>query len=163
MKTISISRFILAFIFSTVIAASAHAHEYKVGDITIEHPWARASAGAATSGGAFLKIHNEGTAPDRLVAVTSPVAKKAHLHTTIMENDVMKMRPLDAIDIPANGMVELKPGSFHVMFMGLTAPFVEGEMFPLTLTFEKAGTLDVEVYITEVGAMGSMDGMNMGN
>lgn len=163
MKPIKAISFALTLVAVIMMATASFAHDYTVGPITVDHPWARASAGAAKSGGAFMMIKNDGTTADRLIAVDSPVAKMSHLHTTIMENDVMKMRPVDGVGIPAGGMAELKPGSFHIMFMGLKAPLEEGQMVPLTLTFEQAGTLEIEAYVTEAGAMESMDGMNMGN
>lgn len=163
MKNINPYRFILTAVFTAMLAANAYAHDYKIGDIEIEHPWARASVGQVKSGGAYMKIENEGNTPDRLIAVSSPVAKKTHLHTMFMENNIMKMRPVDAIDIPANAEIALKPGGFHVMFMGLHAPLMEGETFPLTLRFENAGNITIQVYIDEHGAMESMDGMEMGN
>ena len=91
-----------------------------------------------------MKIENEGGTPDRLIAIASPVAKMSHLHTMIMEDNIMKMRPVDTIEIPAGKTIELKPGGFHVMFMGLHTPLIEGEMFPLTLTFENAGSLMID-------------------
>jgi copper(I)-binding protein len=122
--------------------------------VEIEQPWARASAGLARSAGAFLTIRNGGTEADRLVAVASPVAKRAGLHQTVMESDVMKMRHVAAIEVPPGETVMLAPGGYHVMFMGLAAPLVEGQTFALTLTFEKAGEIEVEVAVMKAGAMG---------
>ena len=160
MKTTS---HILALLVAITLAFPALADSFRVGDLVVENPWFRASAGAAKSGVSFMAIMNNGDTPDRLVSVSSTVAKKAHLHTTIMENDVMKMRALDALEIPVGGMAILKPGSTHVMFMGLNAPLKEGETFPLTLEFEKAGMLEITANVMKAGAMGIMDGMNMGN
>jgi len=133
--------------------ASALAQEFKVGAMQIEHPWARASAGPVRNGAAFLVIHNSGDA-DRLVAVAGEVAERVELHTHIMENDVMKMRRVEAIEVPADGMVALQPGGFHIMMLGLALPLEEGGHFPLTLTFEKAGSITVEVAVAGVGSMG---------
>lgn len=163
MISINLRTLFLTLASVAMMATGALAHDFTVGDLEVVHPWARASAGPAKSGGAYMTIKNAGSTADRLLSVSSTVAKKTHLHTTVMENNVMKMRPVDAISIPAGGMVELKPGSFHVMFMGLKQPFMEGDMFPLTLTFDTAGTLDIKVYVTEAGAMSSMDSMDMGN
>lgn len=150
----------LTFLVAGLTVNNALAHDYTIGNIEVSHPWARATVATAKSGGAYMVIENEGAAPDRLVSVSSPIAKKTHLHTTTMENDIMKMRSVDAVDIPAGGIATLKPGGFHVMFMGLKEPLHEGEMFPLTLTFEKAGTLEIMVHISEAGAMEEM-GMEM--
>lgn len=128
------------------------------GDIMVEAPWARASAGMAKAGAAFMTIKNMGGG-DRLVAAKSDVGKRVELHTHIMADGIMKMRKIEAIDVPANGMAMLKPGGHHVMFMGLNAPLKEGSTFPLTLVFEKAGEVNVEVAVQSAGAMGAMKGM----
>lgn len=133
------------------------------GDIDIHNPWARASAGMAKAGAAFMEIKNDAGAADRLVGASADVSEVAELHTHIREGDVMKMRRVDAIDVPANGMADLKPGGLHVMFMGLTAPLKEGDSFPLTLTFENAGDITVEVVVKKAGAMGAMHGQENGH
>lgn len=152
-----------------MLVTSAQAHEFKVGDITIEHPWARASAtSVARAGGAFLTLHNMGDSDDVLIGATTPNAKKAEVHGHKMNDaGMMKMYPYGPLTIPAKGKVELKPGGLHVMLMKLKAPLIEGEMFPVTLTFEKAGDVTIEVIIDEVGAMGNtdsaMEGMDHSN
>ena len=90
---------------------------------------------------------------DRLTAASSPVAKKVELHTMSMEGAVMRMRPLAAIDIPAGQTVTLSPGGMHIMLLGLTQPLHQGQSFPLTLSFEHAGPLQVTVAIEKAGAM----------
>jgi len=132
------------------------------GDIDIENPWARASAGPAKAGAAFMDIGNSGKA-DRLVGASADVSKVVELHTHIRDGDVMKMRRVDAIDLPADATTYLQPGGLHVMFMGLTAPLEEGESFPLTLTFENAGDITVEVEVKAAGAMGGMHGQGHGH
>ena len=127
------------------------------GDIEIENPWARASAGMAGAGAAFMDIKNTGAA-DRVVGASAGVSKSVELHTHIRDGDVMKMRRVDAIDVPADGVAHLQPGGLHVMFIGLEAPLVEGESFPLTLTFENAGEVTVEVEVKGAGDMGAMPG-----
>ncbi len=123
-------------------------------DIKVEKSWARASAGMAKAGAAFLTIHNGGGSDDRLVAAKANVSRKAELHTHIKDGAVMKMRQVEAIDVPSGETVMLQPGGMHVMFMGLNAPFKEGEHFPLTLVFEKAGEVTVDVSVQGVGAKG---------
>lgn len=132
------------------------------GDIEIQNPWARASAGMAKTGAAFMDITNDGAA-DRVVGASANVSEVAELHTHIRDGDVMKMRRVDAIDVPAGETVRLQPGGLHVMFMGLAAPLVEGETFPLTLMFEKAGDVTIDVEVKEAGAMGPMHGSGHGN
>jgi len=128
------------------------AHEFKAGDIMIDHPWARATPGRAKNGAAFMKLVNTGGTPDRLMGVRGDIADRVELHTHIHEDGVMKMRPSGPIEVPANGHVMLEPGSYHVMMIGLKAPLVEGETFPVTLVFEKAGEVAVEIKVESVGA-----------
>ena len=125
---------------------------YQVGDLMIESPWARATAGRA--GGAFMMIHNAGNRGDRLISAESDMAGLVQLHTTLVEDGVMKMRQVEGgIEVPADGMAELKPGGFHVMMMGLTGPLEEGASFPVTLTFEQAGAVTIDVKVHAAGAM----------
>ena len=124
----------------------------QTGQVEIKDAWARATPGKAENGAAYLTI--ETPAPDKLVAVSSPAAKKTTLHTMTMDGGVMKMRPLDGLDVPANQPVTLKPGGIHIMLQGLNEPLQAGKSFPLTLTFEKAGERKVEVAVEKPGAMG---------
>jgi copper(I)-binding protein len=116
----------------------------------ITNAWARATAGTAQPGVAYLTIQSP--TADRLVAASTPVAKKAELHTMSMSGAVMQMRPVAGIDIPAGQPVTLKPGGEHIMLMGLDHALREGQHFPLTLTFEKAGTREVAVAVEKAGA-----------
>ncbi len=123
----------------------ATAHEFKLGDLEIKHPWSRATLPGAKVATGYLTVKNNGATPDRLVSVTAEIAGKTEIHEMKVTDGVMSMRPLkDGIEIPANGEVKLEPGSYHIMFMDLKAPAVEGVKFPGTLTFEKAGTVTVE-------------------
>ena len=133
-----------------LLAAPAFAHEFKLGDLEIDHPYTRASAGR--TGGVFLEIANKGKTADRLVEASSFLATNAELHTTVKDGDVMRMRPVAAIDIPAGGSVKLQPGGLHIMLIGLTTPLKEGAVFPLVLTFEKAGKVEVSVEVGKAGA-----------
>lgn len=145
----------------TIAAAAGSGHHHDTahaghvqGPIGVGHAWARASAGPVKTGAAYLTVTNTGTHPDRLLAVSSSAAKRVEMHTNLTEAGVMKMRPLEALDVPAGESVTLAPGGHHIMLMGLNKPLVEGESFPLTLTFERAGAVDVEV---SIGAAGAMD------
>jgi len=131
------------------------------GNIEVTDAWARASAKMARAGAAFLTIKNTGGA-DRLIAAKSGVSKKTQLHTHIKDGEIMKMRHIEAISVPASGMAMLKPGGDHVMFMGLSSPFKEGSKFPLTLVFEKAGEVTTHVMVKGVAAMSSGAKMNHG-
>jgi len=152
---------LLAALAVVLLPLAVAAHEFKAGDLTIGHPWARATAGGGANGAAFLSVANGGKTADRLIAAASPVAAKVELHTHLIEDGVMKMRPVAGIDIEPGAVVELKPGGFHVMLIGLTAPLKEGDSFPLELTFEKVGKVatTVKVESPAAGAEG-MGGMH---
>jgi copper(I)-binding protein len=120
--------------------------------LEISNAWARATPGKAETGAVYLTLASP--TADRLVAASTPAAKKAELHTMTMAGMVMKMRPLAALDIPAGRPVALKPGGLHIMLIGLAKPLQAGQAFPLTLTFAKAGARTVEVAVEKPGAMG---------
>ncbi|HEY4069526.1 MAG TPA: copper chaperone PCu(A)C [Burkholderiaceae bacterium] len=136
-------------------ALAANAQDAKVGAISITHAYARATVPGQPGGGAFLTIANAG-ADDKLVAVSTAAAKNAELHTMAMDGNVMRMRQVDAIALPAGKTVELKPGNYHVMLTGLKAPLKAGERFALSLKFEKAGEVQVEVPVEALGAAMAM-------
>jgi periplasmic copper chaperone A len=140
---------LLAVAACFVVASTALA---QTGQLEVSNAWARATPAKAENGVAYLTIRSP--TPDRLVSVSSPVAKKAELHTMEMAGMVMKMRPLAGLDIPAGQPVTLKPGGEHIMLLGLNGPLREGQSFPLSLTFEKAGTREVSVAIEKPGAAG---------
>jgi hypothetical protein len=146
---------LLAFAASLLlIAGSAMA---QTGQPKIENAWARATPGKAENGAAYLTIVSP--VPDKLTGVSTPDAKAAELHEMTMEGGVMKMRPLaNGVDLPAGKPVTLKPGGMHIMLMGLKQPLKKGESFPMTLTFEKAGTREVQVAVEGPGAMGPQAG-----
>jgi periplasmic copper chaperone A len=128
--------------------SAAAAHDYRKGDLTIGHPWARPTPEGATVGAAYLSIGNGGKEADRLVSAASPAAEKTELHQTSDEGGVMKMRPVEGgIEIEPGATKELKPGGYHVMLIGLKKRLQEGETIPLTLTLAKAGSIDVEVKV----------------
>lgn len=132
--------------FLAVFAGPSFAHEFKLGDLHIEHPWSRQTPDGAKVAAGYFIVKNGGTAADRLVSVTGEIAGKAEIHEMSVDaNGVMTMRPVTGgLEIPAGGEAALKSGSFHVMFLELKRPTKEGEKFKGTLTFEKAGTVDVE-------------------
>ncbi|SNY92847.1 hypothetical protein SAMN04515647_3113 [Cohaesibacter sp. ES.047] len=144
-------KLLLAALLAATSVTVAQAADYELGTLTISNPFARASAGMASAGGGFFSIENAGEA-DRLIAAHADVGAVTELHTHIREGDVMKMRQVEAIEVPANGSVELKPGSYHVMFMKLKEPLKKGETFPLELTFEKAGKVTIDVEVAGIGA-----------
>jgi periplasmic copper chaperone A len=133
-------------------AGAANAHDYRIGSLRIDHPWATATPQGAQVGAGYLKITNEGTQPDRLVTMTSAAARKVAAHASVKEGDVIKMRPLDkGVEIKPGETVELNPEGMHIMFEGLNAPLVAGERVKATLVFEKAGSIDVEYAVEPLG------------
>lgn len=146
-----------AGLFALFAVSSPHAQQggaHRFGPLTIEAPWARASAGAARAGAAYLRIVNSGAEADRLLGASSPVAERVELHTHMTTGGVMRMRRIEAVAVPGNEAAELKPSGDHVMLMGLTGPLTQGSTFPLTLSFEKAGKITVPVAVRPVAARG---------
>ncbi|HUG23094.1 copper chaperone PCu(A)C [Piscinibacter sp.] len=144
-------RFLIVGVAGAAAAALAYAHSFKRGGIEIGHPYARATATGQPTGGAYLTLTNKGPA-DRLLSVSANVGERVELHSMTMEGDVMRMRQVDTIDLAAGKTVELKPGGLHIMLLGLKAPLNAGDTFPMTLTFEKAGTIEVVVNVEAVQA-----------
>ncbi|HET6720809.1 MAG TPA: copper chaperone PCu(A)C [Rhodocyclaceae bacterium] len=137
--TKSLSRVALAALIAVCANAASAAG--------IESPWARPTAPGAKVGGAFMTLVGSGQA-DRVVGASSPAAAAVELHTHIMENGVAKMRAVPAIDVPAGGRIELKPGGLHLMLINLKAPLKAGETIALKLRFEQAGEIEVKVPIS---------------
>jgi len=145
-------------------AGTALAHDYKAGDLSIGHPWSRETPAAAPVAGGFMVLDNKGAAADRLVAVEADVSQKVEIHEMAVVDGVMRMRPLDqGLAIPAGGKVELKPGGYHVMFIGLKAPFKKGDVVKGTLVFEKAGKIPVDFQVEAMGDKGAMQGHGTGH
>lgn len=117
----------------------------KAGDIMIHDGWARASIGNAPNSAAYMTLMTQSDVADKLVAVQTPAAESAELHNHIMEGDIAKMRPVEAIEVKPGKMTTLKPGGLHVMLMGLKGALSAGDVLTLTLTFEKAGDITMEV------------------
>jgi copper(I)-binding protein len=151
---IAFSRRLLLAGAALLLAPPARAHhDTTVGAITIGHPWARA-AGANANGAAFMTLRNAGQQPDRLLSATTPIARTVELHTHIRDGEVMRMRPVADIPLPAGQTVHLRPGGLHVMLIGLTEPLRQGATVPLTLRFERAGEVTVQLEIQAAGARG---------
>ena len=134
---------------------ATQAQEFKLGPINIAHPYARATTSGQPMGGGFLRLENSG-ADDTLLSASAEVAKAVELHLMSMEGDVMRMRQVERIALPAGQTVELKPGGLHIMLMGLKAPLKAGDSFPLKLKFEKAGEVTVSMTV-QAAASGAGD------
>jgi len=135
-------------------AAPAAAAGVKIGDLSIDGAWARATPKGAEVGAGYLTIHNDGATPDRLTGVSADFAQ-AQVHEMKMANGVMEMREVTGgVEIPAHGTVKLAPGGYHVMFVGLKKPLVKGETAHVTLSFEHAGQGAVDLPVEGAGAAG---------
>lgn len=145
MKT-TLCTFVAALLFGSAAALA------QSNTIKIEKPWTRATAPGAAVGGGFATIRNSGKSADRLVSAASPVSASVELHEMAMDKDVMKMREVKGMEVPAGGVLELKPGSYHLMFINLKAPLKQGDKVPVTLKFEKAGEVKVDLAVESLGA-----------
>lgn len=141
----------LAFLATPAFAHNGLVHDgcaanqtFTAGDLAISGAFTRAMLPKAQVAGGYLVIENKGAAPDRLIGGATMAAKVVQIHQMKMEGDMMKMNEVEGgLEIPAGGKVELTPGGYHVMMMGVDTPFNEGECVELTLTFEKAGDVPV--------------------
>lgn len=138
------------FAFAVVLSALP---ALAAAEVVVSDPWARASILASRPGAAYLKLESDKA--DRLLAVETPAAEKAMLHGTETDaNGVSRMVHIEALDLAPGDPVTFAPGGMHLMLMGLVRKLEEGSSFPLTLTFETAGDITVEVPILSVAATG---------
>lgn len=154
-------RILLSALFvATLVQSAMPADKPAIGKLVVEKAWARASV--VRNGAAYITIRNDGDAPDRLIGVSTPVARSAGLHTVQMRDGVMRMHALEAIEIHPGEPAVLRPGGSHVMLIGLKRRLSKGGSFPLTLHFERAGRLTVTVRILGPGARGMKHGTTRG-
>lgn len=161
-------RFLSALALALALCAwggAAQAHGTRVGDLELEHPWIPEPPPGAPTAAGYLEITNEGSVPDRLVAVRCAFAQDAQIHEiTFDASGTMQMRPLsEGLEIPAGATVELARGGFHLMFMHVAERPEAGDMIPVTLVFEHAGEVDLMFMVQAAGedAMESDDHMDM--
>ncbi|MFZ3035455.1 MAG: copper chaperone PCu(A)C [Parvibaculum sp.] len=126
-------------------ASGVEAQDYMAGQIEIAQPWARPST--VNTGAAYFRLTNTGASDDVLISVASDVAARVELHSMTMDGNIMRMRKEDSLPLPAGKSVSIEPGGLHIMLIGLKQPLVEGETFPMHLTFEKAGGIDITVHV----------------
>ncbi len=139
-----------------LMARLTSAAEPQAAGIAVSDAWARASLGQAAKSAAYMTIANNGDAEDRLMGARAEVSKTVELHRTFEEGGVMRMRAVaDGIPVPAKGAVKLEPGGYHIMLIGLKQPLAKGQSFPLTLSFEKAGDVEVAVSVAATPPGGS--------
>jgi periplasmic copper chaperone A len=148
----ALAALLLVLVGGPIVAA----HEYQAGDLKIDHPWSRVTPDGARAAGGFMTITNNGTVSDRLVGGTFVQSEKFEVHEMSMTDGVMKMRQLDkGLEIKPGQTVELKPGSFHVMLIGLKQPMKDGDKIKGTVVFERAGTIEVDYKIEPMGTRSS--------
>ncbi len=138
----------IAFLALALLAlAGAKAHEYRHQDLVLLHPWARASAGAAKVGVVYLTIRNRGNQVDRLIGASTPACERVQMHQLKNSGSVMAMAALAWIDLAPGGEIRLAPNGAHLMLIGLRHGLKQGDRFPLTLNFERAGEAIVEIEV----------------
>lgn len=148
MLTRIISLFCLVLTAGIAVAAGAGSA------IDVTEAWARATPPGVEVGAAYFVIRNNGSSDDRLVRAASPVAEKVEFHRTTVHDGVARMRQQPSVTVAADGETVFAPGGMHLMLLGLAQPLSAGERFPLALTFERAGTIEVEVAVRRPGAQG---------
>jgi periplasmic copper chaperone A len=135
-----------------LLTSRADARDYRIGSIQIDHPWALATPKGAKVGGGYMTITNNGSTPDRLIALSSPAARRLVIHRQTLEGDVSKMRAVeDGLEIKPGETLELRPGGLHIMFEELREPLVEATRVKGTVVFEQAGAVDVEYAVQALG------------
>lgn len=139
---------------ATMITPVAHAAEVTAGALVVEQAWARATTPSAKTGATYLAVRNTGSEPDSILSMETPVAGHAVAHQTRQEGDVSRMSEAGPLSVPPGGALEMKPGGTHIMLMDLKGGLKVGQQFPLTITFEKAGQVEVPVRVGKPGAMG---------
>jgi len=148
-------RNVIAFAIAAGITLPAYAA------VTVTDAWVKVTAPGQTTGAAYLKIKSDAAA--KLVGASSPAAKTTQIHEMKVENNVMQMRPIDALDLPAGKTVELKPGSYHIMLIDIVKPLKVGATVPLTLTIEGTDkhrqTVEVKAQVRAAAAMEKHDDM----
>ena len=151
-----LSRRVAAYLPALALAllpVLAFGHSYAAGAIKVGHPWSRATPPGAQVAGGFLTITNTGKSEDRLIGVSSPLAKRVEVHQMKMDKGVMRMRRIDdGLVLAAGTTVTLAPGGYHLMFIGPSRPFVVGDRIKATLVFRDAGKVDVEFAVDDAGA-----------
>lgn len=132
--------------------AAAAAHDFKVGDLVIDHPYATPTPAGATTGAVYFRtLKNTGTQADRLLGVTTPAAASVEMHRSSVDaGNVMRMRAIDALELPAGAALKVRHGGeYHLMLVGLKAPLAVGERFPIRLRFERAGEREVMAWVQQ--------------
>ena len=148
------NHFLLAAALTLSAPAAMACETVAIGDLTVEHAWSKATIGAGRPGVFYVEITNTGSTDDALVGIATPAAGMPMLHETVVQDCIASMPHAMSIPVPAGQSVQLSPGGYHGMLMGLTTALKEGDSFPVTLTFEKAGEVTVNVDVLSLRAEG---------
>lgn len=145
-------RHVLLMAWAALCSGAVLAHDFKAGELRIDHPYAVPSRPGLTTGAVYFRgIRNTGVVADKLLSASTPAAASVEIHRMQMvRGDVMQMRAVPALEIPAGATVTMKhgtPDGYHLMLLGLKSPLKDGDRFPITLTFEKAGAHEVNVWV----------------
>ena len=151
----------LTFLLATtlsVLALPSYAADTAETALRIHAPYVRLAPPGAAATGAFMRIENAGATDRQLIKAESPAAKTVELHTHLNEGGMMKMRAVPFIAIKAGGQTELKPGSYHVMLIGMQQPLKDGDTVSLTLSFDDGSRQQIEAPVRKIQAEGMMHG-----
>jgi copper(I)-binding protein len=143
---------IVLLCLALAVSAPAWSHVHEKGDLQVRHPWSRATPPGAKVAIGYMEIRNRGTQPDRLLSASTAVAKRVEMHVTQREGEVTRMRQVQSFEIPARERYALRPGGSHLMLVDIVRPLQKGERFTMTLRFERAGELEIELEVQELGS-----------
>jgi copper(I)-binding protein len=144
---------ITALIVALCLGGEAHAQSAAASTVVVEQPWARATPKGAKTGAAYMTLKNNGASVERLMSATTPLADQVQFHKNTEDNGVSRMREVRNVELEPGAKITFKPGEMHMMLVGLKEPLIEGKTLPLTLQFERAGSVKVTLPIEKVGAM----------
>jgi len=136
-----------SLLLTALFSLPALAHHYDAGDLHIGHPWSRETPPNAPTAAVYLSIDNQGKEADRLLSAETPAAERVELHEHIQQGELMTMQQVTEVAIPAGEKVKFAPGGLHLMLFSPTKHYQDGERFPLTLNFARAGKVEVEVLV----------------
>jgi copper(I)-binding protein len=151
--TMQFKSLMMSAAFICTVPTISLAQEAKVGSLSVSGAYTRATVAGQAAAGGYLTLSNNGAA-DQLISAASPVSAEVQLHTMMMDGNVMRMREVKQIEVPANGTVELKPGGLHLMFINIKAPLKAGDVIPVKLRFTKAGEVEVKMPVNAAGRHG---------
>ena len=141
-----------AILALALAAVQVLAHNHEKGDIQVRHPWSRATAPGAKVAAGYMEIRNNGRQPDRLLSVSTAAAQRVELHVTQRDGEVLRMRQVKSFEIPARERFTLGPGGAHLMLVDVVQPLKKGDRFSMKLRFERAGELEIQVEVQEIGS-----------